>query len=107
MAELIAQGGLSAAAHPVTGDPTHERGLFTRQWVRSLLGLPPDAEISAHPVRADDGRPDGYVFAQRAAAAHAGGKLANLRASCACGWLVFGPAVRTAAADPIEWKPGA
>ena len=107
MAELIDQGGHAAPSHHVTGDPNHPRALFTRSWVRSLLGLPPEAEISAHPVRNDAGAPDGFVFVQRAAAAHAAGKLANLRASCLCGWLVFGPAVRTTTADAIEWRPGA
>ena len=107
MAELIDQGGHAAPSHHVTGDPNHPRALFTRSWVRSLLGLPSEAELSAHPVKNESGEPDGFVFVQKAAAAHAARKLANLRASCLCGWLVFGPAVRTTTADAIEWRPGA
>ena len=109
MAELIPAGGFKGnPPHPVTGDPEHPRTLMTRSWVRKLLGLAPDAQVVAYPVRdPDTGRPDGHVFAQKEAAAHAGGKLANLRASCLCGHLLYGPAVRTTPADPIEWRPGA
>lgn len=109
MAELIPAGGFKGdAAHPVTGDPEHPRALMTRGWVRQLLGLPPEAEIVAHPIRdPDTSKPDGHIFAQKAAAAHAAGLLANLRASMLCGHLLYGPAIRTTPADPIEWRPGA
>ena len=107
MAELIPQGGHAEPPHPVTGDPGHPRALFTRSWVRSLLGLAPEDELSAYPVKNESGEPDGFVFVQKPAAAHGAKRLANLRASFLCGWLVFGPAVRTTLADAIEWKPGA
>lgn len=107
MALLINQGGFKAADHVVTGDPAAAEGRFTRAWVRILLGLGELAEVVAFQVRDPDTfQPDGYVFAQKPAAAHGSGKLPNLRASCLCGNLLYGQAVHVPAGEPIEWKPG-
>lgn len=109
MAAIIPQGGFKGdTPHPVTGDPDNARGEFTRGWVRKLLGLQPTDEVICTPVTRDPetNAPAGFVFYQKPAAAHGGGKLPNLRASCLCGILLYGPAVHVTASDRIEWRPG-
>lgn len=107
MATLINQGGWKSGGHPVTGDPAAVGGVFTRKWVRILMGLDELAEVVAHRAADPDTyEPNGYVFAQKPAAAHGAGKLPNLQASALCGHLLYGQAVHVPQGEPIEWRPG-
>ena len=107
MAALITAGGFKSQTHPVTGDPAAERGMFTRRWVRILLGVGELAEVVAYPARDSDSLVrNGYVFAQKPAAAHGAGKLPNLQASALCGNLLWGDAIHVPEGEPIEWQAG-
>lgn len=88
MAQWIEQGTTKA---PVT----EYAGLLTRAAIRETLG-PPVQAFTLH-----DG---GTLFATTRSPEVVGGPLtANMRASFLCGWLVFGPAIRTLPGEKIEW----
>lgn len=107
VANLINAGGFTSTTHPVTGDPAAAGGMFTRKWVRILLGLDELAEVVAYRASDPDTyEPMGYVFAQKPAAAHAAGKPWNLQASALCGHLLNGQAVHVLPGEAIEWRPG-
>lgn len=87
MATLIEQGTTEA---PVTA----YTGALTRAAIREKLGPPVEA-FTLH-----DG---GTLFAKKASPDLVGTLRPNMRASFLCGWLVYGPAIRTLPGEKIEW----